>query len=330
MELFRKFINKKIGRLIWLILIIALQYLLNNDALYWIITAGLVWFAIDYSNEIIYSKHPKIWKTFAILTPPLTYVIFLLYIVHQSSSKSQVKDSPKIKYFILILLISNIILLGIMSWFYIGIYSQNDLFIEYSNQFDTINNIEKEQGQIFNQIDTTKYQPSLYKDFLTITIEHKAETKKFLLTLQSMQSTLFYKYIPEYKNSLAISLNHINNVIAQDDAVIEYYQEAVKQTPDYNKINNSLQQKGDKAAAISNASFIENEKNAQKSNERTNISNLWIIYIVTSITIFVIMSLIASFWLLIKRNSKLMAILLILIEIFTLIVIIDITRLIFL
>ncbi len=207
------------------------------------------------------------------------------------------------------LLIGNVILFGVIMWLITEISSQTNAVILYRAQYDKVTSIEAKVDEVHKQINETGGQANLYKDYLTLINEDQVVMKQYLSTQKNLQSKIFYKYIPEHKKAISVSINHTNNLITQNEANIAWAQEAAKQTPDENKLNNLLQE-ANKKAAIVDTSLVEQDKEAQGLEARVAISHLWGIYVLSPISILTILLFGGSFLLFVKIKRTFILILL--------------------
>lgn len=236
----------------------------------------------------------------------------------------------KIAHAIWFIFISSVILSCVVLWFIIEINSQKNLIETTKTNYDNVIILENKLDEINKKINTPGSQRSLYNDYIKAIKEEQVAIKKYLSTQKSLQSKIYYKYIPEHKKALAVGINHINDIINQNEAIIVWAQEAAKEAPDDIKLNNLLQEVN-KKVLIANTSFIKNEKEAQKNYERETIGRVWVIKnILAPIFILITFLFVTSFLLLLKTKSKVIPVLSILLEVFNLIGIIFLSSMIFL
>jgi len=230
--LFEKFINNRLGRTVWLLLIFAFTFFVENIFIALIITAGMAWLAIDYAKQYKNSKHKKAWKIFAVILPLVTYLIYYIKI-------EKIVDSRK-KF---IFLLGSLIFIIITAWILIIINSSIDLESQYLEKNEELNDIETQAENLHVQLyQTSEINKNLQEDYIMLMNKQAQISGEMLSIIENLRSEVIYRVIPEYSNSLTIQETRLEHYVKKLKIDILWYEEQLKESPDENKLSELLQE----------------------------------------------------------------------------------------
>jgi len=238
MNLFEKFINKRIGRFLWLLLIVIVVFVNQNNVIAWVITAGLTWFAITYSQKRNPSNHKNLWKIFALVFPLPGYILYILNLEFQLQKKLVVhKDTRRTSFLKLYSLIVGILFIVSCSAIIYGLYTlqvvTNSILTNHQELERLELEIDKTQDETTNFQDNRKYDlvlNDLNKEFHLL--------DKVITDSESYEKNPLIVLFPQEKEMAQISTYRYKRILFKRIAYFDWFVEVSKKNPDKNKIQN--------------------------------------------------------------------------------------------
>ena len=275
MRLFEKFINNRLGRTVWLVLIFAFTFFVENIFFALIITAGMAWLAIDYAKQYKNSKHKKAWKIFAIISPQITYLIYYVKIeIEATSPKNLLNTRSKFT-----LLFGSLIFIGLAFYIFLNLASQWDLESLYLEKNDELVTIETQSNDIYIEIDeTSEKEEYLYEEYIVLLNQQVVLTSEMLDIIRRLESKPIYRLVPEYNNSLKIQRNRLEQYSKKLEVDVQWYKEQLEEVPNQNKLSDLLKKSNIEDAKLQKAASEANVDN-QKDYSMLNLifSHYWIL-----------------------------------------------------
>lgn len=258
MKLFENFINNRLGKLVWLLLIWFFTYITQNVLILVFVTAVMAWLAITSDKEFNHSEHKKIWRLFSILLPAVTYLIFFLKVEKNFLINKNVAT---------IFLAGNVVFLILTLYFSYSIYNQTILEKTYIVSHTKLTDIEAEIDKIpFVERDNLS-DKSLFITYLSAYQKQAKAANELISASQELRSAIFYKYVPEYNKAMSTYITHSQNYIKKVETDIQWAKEGTYEPLNVNKIDDLLS-KSNKENIVLQSSLKEVNKEAQGLEKR--------------------------------------------------------------
>ncbi len=299
MKLFEQFINKRSGRIIWLILIIASVCIIKNEILASILAGGLSWFAITYSLKKHPSKHSRLWQIFAIIVPLISFIVYIVYLEQQLIEQPAKKESTFIlKLLKLLTLFVSVLYVVIVFVINQSILSQSDLSKLFLKNFEKLGSNEKTIDALKDRIDTSIIKNNrLFQDVIDMHQKQLNISRQSEAILLSLRNNAFMNAFPEYRNQLNDQMIRARIYAGKTSTDTEWYKEAAKERPNDSRLSSLLNNSNQQAIQLIAASKKVEENSQQDfSVKKVVFSHMWSIILFVVLVLLGLILMASSIW----------------------------------
>lgn len=233
------------GRLAWLFLMFLVLFILPHptyDLLTFLIEAFLAWFAISYLSDKLNLKYKKLWKTFSIIIPFFSFLVFLIIknkYLNPQSSKSKITDSRKIVFIKLVSLIGSFIFIAISLYFLVTV----DNYYKFVNNYLSLANedakVDNKINKTFNDLSKNP-QKSLYISSLDLLNKANSIFNEESLAINNIKNNLLVLLFPEVKKRLDSAEQFNKYLLTLNKVSLVWNKSAIESGYSSNKTQNLL------------------------------------------------------------------------------------------